>query len=113
MKLSRELAIEQAIDARDELLPHLGRGSRQRHQDAPALLGAGNIGRRRVEDAADPGPEDGRERGVERYLARSCSTSMPVICSTFSLVRRQFFSLRLFPKIASLSQGSSILLAAV
>jgi hypothetical protein len=42
----------------------------------------------------------------------SCSTSMPVICSTFSLVRREFFSLRLFPNNASLSQGSAILLAA-
>ena len=42
----------------------------------------------------------------------SCSVSMPVICTTLAFVRRQFFSLLLFPKIASLSHGNSILLAA-
>ena len=33
-------------------------------------LVAGNVGWRRVEDAADPGLEDGCKRGAERYLAR-------------------------------------------
>ena len=66
-----ELAAEQAVDARDELLSHLGLAVlRQRHQDAPALLGAGNVRWRRVDDAADSGLEDGCKRGVERYLAR-------------------------------------------
>ena len=43
----------------------------------------------------------------------SCSTSTPLIRSVFSFVRRLFFSLLLFPKIANLSHGNCILPAAV
>ena len=43
----------------------------------------------------------------------SCSTSTPLICKVFALVRREFYSLRLFPNSASLSQGNCILLVAV
>ena len=69
--LFREFAVEQAVDARDELLPHLGLAVlRQRQQELPSLLRAGNVGWRRVKDAAEPSPEDGRQRGVERYVSR-------------------------------------------